>query len=226
MKDGPNLSTVAALIGDPARANMLSALMDGRALTASELAAEAGVTVQTASSHLGKLTSGGLLTVRAQGRHRYFALAGEPVATALEALMSLAENHAPGRTRTGPRDAALRQARVCYNHLAGRMGVQMYDALLSREALTVTPQGLHLSARGHTLFADLGVPLDALTSARAPLCRECLDWSERRSHLAGSLGRAALTRFLDLGWAARDPASRAVVFSTAGAARFGKLFPA
>lgn len=132
MKDGPDISRVAALIGDPARANMLTALISGMALTASELAAEAGVTLQTASAHLSKLEAGGLISLRREGRHKYFRLAGDEVAHVLEALMGLAAGTGALRTRPGPRDPEMRKARVCYNHLAGDMGTQMYDALLAR----------------------------------------------------------------------------------------------
>ena len=131
MKEGPDISRVAALIGDPARANILTALMDGRALTASELAAEAGVTAQTASSHLARLAEGGLILPRKQGRHKYFELSGADVADVLEGLMGLSAQLAP-RVRTGPKDDALRAARVCYNHLAGRRGIQMFDAMMAR----------------------------------------------------------------------------------------------
>ncbi|MEL6219421.1 MAG: winged helix-turn-helix domain-containing protein, partial [Pseudomonadota bacterium] len=132
MKEGPDIARIAALIGDPARANMLTALMSGKALTVSELAEEAGVTIQTASSHLSKLDEGGLLRPRKQGRHKYFQLADAEVAHVLEALMGLATRQGAKRVRTGPRDAQMQQARVCYNHLAGRMGVQMYRSLLAR----------------------------------------------------------------------------------------------
>ena len=222
MKEGPDISRVAALIGDPARANMLTALMTGKALTATELAAEAGVTAQTASGHLAILFDGGLVQSRKQGRHKYFALAHGDVAVALEGLMGLAGGQL--RTRTGPKDAALRQARVCYNHLAGQMGVQMFSSLISRGFMHDDPNAPVLTASGQEFIAQFGVDLEALTKQRAPLCRSCLDWSERRTHLAGSLGRAMLTKMEQSGWAKRDNQSRALIFSQAGAAAFQAVF--
>lgn len=225
MKDGPNIAAVAALIGDPARANMLTALMTGKALTATELAAEAGVTAQTASSHLARLLDGDLLTMRKQGRHKYYALARSQVATALEALMGIAAGQGQLRTRTGPRDAALREARVCYNHLAGQAGIRMFASLLDRALLMEQGETLSLTDAGADFVRDFGVDLDRLVGARAPLCRSCLDWSERRSHLAGSLGRAMLARMEERDWLRRDRDSRAVSFTTAGQRAFLAAFP-
>ena len=225
MKEGPDIAFIAALIGDPARANILTALMDGRALTASELAVEAGVTAQTASAHLAKLADGGLLKPRKQGRHKYFALAHDEVAEVLERLMGLSAGLSRARTRTGPRDDALRHARVCYNHLAGAMGIRLYDSLLARGLVEETKIGPVLSPAGEEAVMAFGVDLPELRARRAPLCRECLDWSERRSHLAGSLGRALFARIEALGWARRDPKSRAVLFSDAGQSAFEAQFP-
>lgn len=226
MKEGPDIAQIAALIGDPARANILTALMAGKALTASELAAEAGVTAQTASSHLARLIDGGLLIQRKQGRHKYFSLAGDEVAGALEALMGLAVSAGHLRARTGPRDAALRRARVCYNHLAGEMGTQLYDSLLARGHVRADGDDLQLTGSGQAMMGDLGIDLAPLARARAPLCRECLDWSERRSHLAGSLGRALLAHFQQLGWAKRDRETRIVRFTAQGERQFAQWFPA
>ena len=225
MKEGPDITHAAALIGDPARANMLIALMSGKALTATELAGEAGITLQTASSHLGKLREGGMLVMRQQGRHRYFALADSEVAAALETLMGLAARAGHLRTRTGPSDQALRTARVCYNHLAGDMGVQMFESLSARDFLVSGPDGPALSPSGAAFIEGLGIDLTALSRGRGALCRECLDWSERRSHLAGVLGRALFSRMEALGWARREPASRAVRFSARGRKAFDTAFP-
>jgi len=224
MKEGPDISRIAALIGDPARANILTALMSGKALTASELAMEAGVSLQTASSHLRKLEEGGLIELRKSGRHRYFNLAGDEVAKLLEALMGLAAGSGHLRSRTGPKDAALRRARVCYNHLAGEMGVEMYRALQARGYLTGAGDGLCLTEAGRGFIAGLGIDLAALPRSRAPLCRECLDWSARQSHLAGQLGRALLSQFISNGWARRAKGSRAVLFTPAGEAAFSRAF--
>ncbi|NVK56427.1 MAG: winged helix-turn-helix transcriptional regulator, partial [Alteromonadaceae bacterium] len=223
--EGPDIAHIAALIGDPARANMLTALMSGKALTVSELAEEAGVTLQTASSHLSKLSDGGLLRPRKQGRHKYFALAGEEVAHVLEALMGLAAGSGYLRKRTGPKDAELRQARVCYNHLAGDMGTQLFDSMMAHGHLVMDGEELVLTDEGATFAKDFEIDVDGLRAARAPVCRECLDWSERRSHLAGSLGRAFLSRFEELGWAKRDHNTRVVTFSADGADAFNELWP-
>ncbi len=225
MKEGPDIARIAALIGDPARANMLTALMSGKALTASELASEAGVALPTASSHLAKLDQGGLLRPRKQGRHKYFTLANDQVAEVLESLMGLAAGAGHLRTRTGPKDAALRKARVCYNHLAGDMGTQLYDGLLSGGFLQADGDALALTPAGTHLIGDFGIDLGALRAKKSPLCRECLDWSERRPHLAGNLGRALFRRIEELGWAKRDQTSRTVTFSKDGQKRFDATFP-
>lgn len=223
MREGPDLSRVAALVGDPARANMLSALMGGTALTASELALEAGVSLPTASSHLAKLCDGGLVRVAAQGRHRYFALAGTQVALMIEAISGVAEAVGPRRTRPGPRDKAMREARVCYDHLAGERGVALFDHLLARGLLVEDAERLAPSETGRRWFEALGIDVDALNQARRPMCRACLDWSVRRSHLAGSLGAAMLDTITARGWARRDKDSRAVIFTQTGRRAFERL---
>jgi len=224
MKEGPDIAHVAALIGDPARANMLTALMSGKALTVSELAEEAGVTIQTASSHLSKLDTGGLLRPRKQGRHKYFSLANDDVAHVLEGLMGLAAGSGHLRVRTGPKDTALRKARVCYNHLAGDMGTQLFDSMMAQGHLDLDGDNLILTDTGTNFATGFQIDLDALRRNRTPLCLECLDWSERRSHLAGSLGRAFLSRFEELSWATRDQKTRVVRFSPGGVKEFEQLF--
>lgn len=225
MKEGPDIARLAALIGDPCRANIMTALMAGKALTASELAEEAGVALPTASGHLAKLTDAALLVVRKQGRHKYFTLASPEVAQVLEALMGLAAGRGLMRTKPGPRDHALRQARVCYNHLAGQRGVQLYDSLIARDLLRAPPSGLTLTAEGEAFLSGFGLDPAQLATGRAPVCRDCLDWSERRHHLAGAAGRALLARIEALGWARRDPTSRAVHFTRSGARAFDSAFP-
>ena len=218
---------IAALVGDPARSNMLTALMTGRALTATELAGQAGVTPQTASSHLSKLEAGGLIEQEKQGRHRYFRLSDPDVAAVLEGLEGLAARAGHMRVRTGPKDPALRHARVCYDHLAGDLGVQMLDSMKRQRWLRQRKQDIELTAEGERFLTDtLQISADALAHPRRPLCRACLDWSERRHHLAGTLGAAILTRFTELKWAARDVtlASRVVNFSRNGEKRFAALF--
>ena len=224
MKEGPDISRIAALIGDPGRANILTALMAGKALTASELAEEAGVSLPTASGHLAKLAEGGLIAGDKQGRHRYFRLAGPEAAQLLEALMGFASGQGLLRLRTGPKDQALREARVCYNHLAGRRGVQMFD-FLRKSGFVTDGDAVELTAAGAAFVTGFGVELAGLQQGRGALCLCCLDWSERRSHLAGSLGRALLAAMEAKNWLRRAPSSRAVVFTPAGAAQFAATFP-
>ena len=229
MKAGPDIAMVAALVGDPARSNMLTALMTGRALTASELAQEAGITPQTASSHLAKLEAGGLIEPEKQGRHRYYRLTGPDVAGVLEGLAGLAARAGHMRVRTGPKDPALRRARICYDHLAGDLGVQMLDSMKKQRLVRASKQAIELTHEGRRFMADaLQIDTDALAHPRRPVCKACLDWSERRHHLAGTLGAAVMSRFTELNWAARDsaPGSRVVNFTRNGEKKFAALFGA
>lgn len=220
MKSGPDITRIARLIGDPARANILTALMGGQALTASELARQAGVTAATASSHLSQLVDGGLLVPEKQGRHRYFQLAGHEVAELLEDMSGLAERVGHLRFQPGPRDPQMRRARVCYDHLAGEMGVALHDALCRAGAFAAVPEGLSLSPAGRDLFGGLGIDADALGRQRRSACRTCLDWSERRHHLAGAAGAALLARLQSAGWLARVEGSRAIRVTQTGEARW------
>ncbi|WP_420588153.1 ArsR/SmtB family transcription factor [Marivita sp.] len=181
MKHGPDIARIAALIGDPARANILTALMSGKALTASELAGEAGVSASTVSSHLGRLLDGGLVKETRQGRHKYFALAGEDVAQVLEALMGFAAGQGLLRTRTGPKDAQLREARVCYNHLAGSRGIQLYDSLFARDFMRLRGGDLFLTEAGQGFVRTLGVDFDQLVKS----VRRCVGpvWTGARGGL-------------------------------------------
>jgi len=221
MKVGPDIAHVAALLGDPARANMLTALLAGQALTAGELAREAGVTPQTASPPLSRLEKGGLVVGRKQGRHSYFALSGDDVAGVLEGLMSLAARTGHARARPGPKEPALRHARVCYDHLAGDLGVAMLEGLVASGRLDA---GLQPTAVGEAFLAEFGIDLALLRAGRRPVCKACLDWSVRRSHLAGSLGAALLGRLYALGWAKRVEGERVVVFTAAGVRAFAERF--
>jgi len=225
MKDGPVIANIAALIGDPARANILTALMAGKALTVSELAREAGVTLQTTSAHLSKLFDGRMVVARKQGRHKYFELASSKVAETLEALMGLAAESGHLRTRTGPRDESLRAARRCYNHLAGSAGVQLYQSMVRRGFLIVDTSGLLLSPSGRVFAADLHIDVCRLSASRTPLCRECLDWSERKTHLAGSLGGALLDHMIANRWLSQSTDTRAMTFTTRGKQLFADTFP-
>ena len=221
------IATIAALIGDPARANILSALMGGQALTAGELSWHAGVGAPTTSGHLAKLSEAGLLAVERQGRHRYYRLADPDVASVLEGLEGLAARAGHLRVRTGPKDPALRRARVCYDHLAGDLGVQMFDSMKEQKLLRQKKDDIELTPEGERFLSDaLQITAEQLAHPRRPLCKTCLDWSERRHHLAGTLGAAMLNRFTELKWAARDPTpgSRVVNFTRAGEKRFTSLF--
>lgn len=216
MKDGPHIARIAALIGDSARAEVLTALMADRALTATELADIAGVTKQTISAHLGKLLDAGLIAVESQGRHRYFRLADRDVAHLLESLMNVAFRAGAVRLRASPREPALRRARMCYDHLAGEVGVQFYEALVRQGMLQATPQGAAITPAGAQWFAHVGIDTSTLGQQRRMVCRPCLDWSERRHHLGGALGAALLQRLFDGGWAHRAQDSRAVHFTPKG----------
>ena len=223
MEDGPNIARVAALIGDRARADVLTALMADRALTATELSDIAGVTRQTISAHLAKLLEAGLLAVDRQGRHRYFRLADRDVAQLLESLMGVAFRTGAVRVRASPREGALRKARVCYDHLAGELGVMACDGLLARKAIERSGDTLRLTAAGRPWFASMGIDTDALAGQRRALCRPCLDWGERRHHLGGALGTALLQHVFHLKWAWQAKESRVVVFSPSGETRFRAL---
>lgn len=221
---GPYLAEIAHLMGDPARANMLHALMDGRALTAKELAWLAGVAPQTASGHLAKLMQGGLLDVAVQGRHRYFRLAGAEVAAALEGLMVLAGMDASRRRLPSRVGEELSRARTCYDHFAGRLGIGIHDALVEGGHLLVSGGGYSLGPSGETVFAALGVPTAAGRSRRAAL-RPCLDWSERRPHLAGHLAAALACRCFEAGWVRRRKDSRAVLLTEEGRQALAAALP-
>lgn len=219
------IAEIAALIGDQARASMMAALMDGRALTASELAYTARITPQTASAHLGRLTAARLLVVEKQGRHRYHRLASPEVAHMLEGIMAVADAGAGAPARraifVGPRDAALRAARTCYDHLAGRLAVAMADAMIGRGDIELTADGGAVTESGARFLQVMGVDLDggrpAVTGRAARVfCRPCLDWSERRPHLAGVVGAAICSRCMGLGWVRRVAGTRALDVSPEG----------
>lgn len=228
----PNFAPIAALMGDPARAAMLMALMGGQALTVSELAMVAGLTKSTASAHLSQLAAAGLVAARQSGRHKYMALSGPDVAGLIEALMvvvgglSTAQCGPLRNVRTGPRDPALRHARLCYDHLAGTLGVRVFDHLLGQGHLTQTAQGLDLTQKGQTFLGSLGVDVPKARASRGPLCRACLDWSARKSHLAGPLGRAVLTAMEQQGWLLRHQGRRDLSVTPKGAQGFSRVFPA
>lgn len=212
-----NVALPAALIGDPVRAAMLLALFDGRALPATQLAWTAGVSPQAASNHLAKLTDGGLVEVTRQGRHRYYRLAGPQVAEALEALTHLAPVPKPLDPPLSPKARRLREGRTCYDHLAGRLGVALADAF-EREGLMTAdgPERYRLTAEGEARLTALGVDLAGATSSRRGKLRPCIDWTERRRHLAGPLAARLLERLFALGWLERGQEARAARLTTAG----------
>jgi DNA-binding transcriptional ArsR family regulator len=216
MDDTPDIATIAGLIGARTRATILTCLMAGRSLTATELARAAAVTKQTASSHLSKLVDAGLLSVEDAGRHRYFRLADHHVATVIEELVGLAHRLGAIRVDSGPADPALRKARICYDHLAGDLGVLVFDSLKQQGCLRRTGKRVTLTEDGKRFCDALGVDVAALERERRPLCLPCLDWSVRRYHLAGALGAALLSRFVALGWARRHRVTRVVLFSATG----------
>jgi len=216
---------IAALIGDQARAEMLTALMAGNALTVTELAGIAGVTKQTVSAHLAKLLAARLVEVESQGRHRYFRLADRGVPRLLESLMEVAQRAGAVRLRSSPREPALRKARVCYDHLAGELAVRAFDSLTQNRLLRFGDDGLSLTARGRDFCRELGIDVEELRTQRRALCRTCLDWSVRRDHLAGAVGAALLERCFHLGWARRMKGTRIVLFSAAGEGAFLGRFP-
>jgi DNA-binding transcriptional ArsR family regulator len=219
------MAEIAALIGEPARANMLTALMDGRALTAKELAYLGRVSPPTASGHLASLTEAGLLLREQQGRHRYFRLASPLVSSMLEGILATAAEVSPPERRTTWRGGdALREARTCYDHLAGRLAVGLTDALVRGGRVVLTSDGGEVTPTGLEFLREFGADPDGAGSARRVFCRPCLDWSERRPHLAGRVGAAIACRCFELGWLARKPDTRAVAITEAGRAGFSHAF--
>ncbi len=230
MASNAKFAEVAALAGDPARAGMLHALMDGRALTATELAQVAGITPQTASGHLGRMAAAGLVQVEKQGRHRYHRLASPAVARMMESIMQVASGLDGMRPApvTGPRDAALRAARTCYDHLAGRLGVALADGLVAGGHVELASDAGLVTGAGIALFDRLGIDVASLSAARGKrarvLCRPCLDWSERRPHLAGAVGAALCSQSLEEGWIRRIAGTRAVAVTPKGQTLFREVF--
>jgi len=224
MPDTPDIASIAAMIGDPARSRILLALMGGRALTATELSLEAEVSPSTASAHLAKLTAARLIQVQRQGRHRYFQIADELVADLVERLCRLALRDGAPRVRTGPTDPALRKARVCYDHLAGDVGVRLFESLIAQKWLVLAGDGIALSPAGERALGDFGIDLPAVLGARRVVCRPCLDWSVRRHHLAGALGAAILSRIYARRWARKDLTSRALHFTPSGEQELARVF--
>lgn len=223
MSEVLDIAAIAALVGDPARANILCALLDGRALTASELAYAAHISPQTASGHLGKLATANLIVPAQQGRHRYFRLAGSHVAAMLESISAVAAI-APPRLRPIRVDDAMRTARMCYDHLAGRLGVTLADALREQHHIEFADDGGVVTPSGEAFFAKFGIDLSASRKSRRVFCRPCIDFSERRAHLAGSIGAALATRLMELRWIARKRDTRALTITPIGWSNIERTF--
>jgi DNA-binding transcriptional ArsR family regulator len=218
-----NLVEVAALVGDTARATILAALMGGQALTGSELAYLARVSRPTASEHLLKLTAARLVSVTKQGRYRYYRIASPLVARMLESIIAVAALEVPARYQPRSiRDDALRFARTCYDHLAGEVGVAIADALAARGHVVLGEDGGELTQAGAAFLAEFGADLRA--PGKRIFCRACLDWSERRYHIAGLVGAAIWRRCLELGWLVRERDSRALRLTASGCAGLRDTF--
>jgi len=218
------IAEVAALVGDPARANILAALMGGQALTAGELVQAAGVSPQTTSGHLGKLTDGRLIACIKQGRHRYYRIATPRVAEMLEGIMAVVANSPPRHRPPSKLDDAMRTARTCYDHFAGMLGVGLTDSLCMRGHLTLTEGGGEVTNSGFAFFQEFGIDLTAARGRRRIFCRPCFDWTERRLHLGGSIGAALAQRCFDLGWLRRVRDSRALLVTPTGHRGLNDIF--
>jgi DNA-binding transcriptional ArsR family regulator len=218
-----DIAVVAALIGDRTRARFLHELVGGEGRRASELASAASVSRATASFHLGRLLAANMVEVRAHGRHRSYHLAGPEVARAIESLQRIAPRQKVRSLRAASTAHALDYARFCYDHLAGRMAIELVDAMTTTGLLTLTDDQFELTEQGISWFGELGIDIAALRAARRSFARACLDWSERRPHLAGATGAALAGRFLELGWIERAAHGRAVTPTPAGRVQFRRI---
>ncbi|MGE7690258.1 ArsR/SmtB family transcription factor [Lysinibacillus sp. NPDC097214] len=220
----PNMAEIASLLGETSRATMLASMMDDRFHTASELAYMAAIKPQTASFHLAKLVEGNLVRVEKQGRHRYFQLAGEEIAQLLESFLAISPPPEVRSLKQSSQMKLLQDARTCYDHLAGKLGVQLTESLLNAGFLKLEDKQFLITAEGAQFFTDFGLDLDDLKRKRRSFSHACLDWSERRYHLAGALGQGMLTHFLSLGWVTRVPSIRAIKVTEKGRAGFKEVF--
>lgn len=220
----PNMAEIGSLLGETSRATMLASMMDGRFHTASELAYMAAIKPQTASFHLAKLVEGKLVRVEKQGRHRYFQLAGEEIAQLLEAFLAISPPPEVRSLKQSSQMKLLQDARTCYDHLAGKLGVQLTESLLNTGFLKLEEKQFLITAEGAQFFTDFGLDLDDLKRKRRSFSHACLDWSERRYHLAGALGEGMLTHFLSLGWVTRVPSIRAIKVTEKGRVGFKEVF--
>ena len=224
MNVGPNLSKIASIIADPSRGKMLALLMNLDGLPASELAIIAGVTPQTASSHLGKMLETGLIKLTRQGRHRYYSIASEEVADTLEKLAFLAPSPAVRTTKEATELASIKFGRTCYGHVAGRLGVAIFDSLVEKDFFDKNENELYLKANGEIFFSRLGIEITELKNLRRRFACSCLDWTERKYHLAGALGKSLADLMFEHKWIRRISNSRAIAVTEAGERAFKKTF--
>src|SRR5262244_420200 len=224
MITGAIIAEIAALVGEPARATMVFALLDGRALAASELASAARITPQTASTHLAKLTDAGLLSMVRAGRHRYFRLASSTVADMIDGIVAVALQKRPRYRPLSRQARALNAARICYDHLAGRLSVDLTDSFVAREYVVLDDGVAELTRRGTRFFSEFGIELPPRRATRGHYSRLCLDWTERRPHIAGAVGAAITRRCFDLGWMERMERSHAVTVTPLGRRGLQKTF--
>jgi DNA-binding transcriptional ArsR family regulator len=224
MITGPLIAEIAGLVGEPARATMLSALLDGRALTATELAYAARITPQTASTHLTKLTEAGLLSPIRDGRHRYFRLASPKVVEMLDGIMAVALDNRPRHRPLSRQARELCSARICYDHLAGRLSVDLTDFFTTHEYIVLGDEGAQVTEDGSRFLAEFGIDLFIAANKRRQFCRSCLDWTERRPHIGGAVGAALTNRFFELGWTERMQHSRAIAVTASGKHGFLETF--
>lgn len=224
MHETSDIVTVGALIGQPARARMLLLLLDGRGRTATELAEAAGITGATASFHLGQLVDGQLVRVKRQGRHRYFRLAGPDIAKLLESMLTVAGEPKRSEKPFGPGSTAMRRARMCYDHMAGNLGIGLTDSLIQSGALIEDGENFLLTYAGERQLENFGIDVAEVRRKRRHFARTCIDWSERRPHLAGALGAAIANRIFELDWARREPEGRTVYLTAAGQRGLADVF--
>jgi DNA-binding transcriptional ArsR family regulator len=215
---------IASLVSEPSRAAILTALLDGRFHTASELAHMAGIKPQTASFHLAKMTEAHVVTVEKQGRHRYYGIQDPEVARVMESFLSIAPPVPIKSFKQASENEAIRLARTCYDHVAGQLGVQLMNFFMQKGILSEDQDGLHITDQGETFFTDFQIDLTKTRQKRRSFSHKCLDWSERRHHLAGALGSAILDRLFELHWIERLPTTRAIRITADGKRGFKEIF--
>ncbi|AHM64202.1 MULTISPECIES: ArsR/SmtB family transcription factor [Paenibacillus] len=224
MSTQSNVAMIASLVSEPSRAAILTALLDGRFHTASELAHMAGIKPQTASFHLAKMTEAQVITVEKQGRHRYYGIQDPEVAQVMESLLSIAPPVPIKSFKQASENEAIRLARTCYDHVAGHLGVQIMSFFMQKGILSEDQDGLHITQQGEIFFADFQINLKNTRQKRRSFSHKCLDWSERRHHLAGALGSALLDRLFELHWVEHLPTTRAIRITAEGKRGFKEVF--